>query len=361
MRDLALKVVTGGIASAFDVINAVTGIRVVPFACEYIGSVVNISATPTNAHSADILVNGAEILVGAVDLKLPATTTQGFFPPADRVFLAAGDSIQLRSNGENAAPDAYDVTFTHIFKPLSPRPAGEVWLDGDSLADIAGLVPSQRVCFPFACEVIGIAVRAEDATNAVVELIINIDNVDGATMPVPNASFGGYLPLSAKTYLPLGGQGRVDSDGGGTAGGAAAITFVLRPLTTDVPVGWVYLPFPGVLDFAVATSEPVDVVSPCDGKVRNLITHWKEPIDARNTWDLKVNAATPAGTPIYRIETDTRDEIGVSSPILAQHGAFVLAGDLITVECNGEQVAGTGNSTLGIWIEPMGGAAGVGP
>ncbi len=367
MRDLSLKVLPGGFIAAFDVANTLSIQKAVPFACELVGVVVNLSATPTNAHSADILINNAEIAVTTVDIKLPAATTQGFFTPDGRVFLQPGDRIRLRSNGENAAPDAYAATFAYIFEPLSPRPAGEIWLDGERITDIAAAGTfSTRKCVPFACELQGVGLSIGAATNGAVNLNLYIDGaITTSDILLPNPTTRGYFTLDEAIHLKEGAEVFLETDGQGTSGGQAYVCLVLSPEAVAIPAGWVYMPFTGVLAFQTATGEFVDIVSPCAGRVRNLVTHWPEPINTTpntgQTFDLEVNGAKPTGTPIYRNEEDTRDEVGVSVPIENMHDVFVLAGDLITVECNGEQVAATANGTAGIWIEPMGQVAGGGP
>lgn len=362
MLDLALKVLPGGLASAFDVLNATTDRKVVPFACEFVGVVVDISATPTNAHTADVLVNGAEIAV-AVDVLFPATTQKGFFKPDARVFLAAGDVLSLRSNGENAAPDAYDVTLSYIFEPQETRPVGEVWLDGQAFTDLA--TPSNTSptkCVPFACEVIAVAFGMTTATDAEVDVSVFLDNADSTIdIVIPTATSNAVLRPVGQVISKTAGSMHLTSDGAGTGGGATAVTYVLAPMSNEIPVGWVFVPFDGGLDFHTAGLEYVDIVSPVHGRVRDLVTHWTAPINTTpntgQTFDLEVNAAKPTGTPIYRNEEDTLDEVGLSSPIENLHDVFVRQGDLITVESNGEQVAVTTNNISGVWIEPIGQSA----
>lgn len=367
MRDLALKVVTGGIKTAFDVGTAFSLQKAVPFACELVGVVINLSAAPTNAHSVDVLINAGEIPGTAVDIKFPADIQQGFFPPDRRVFMQAGDRIRLASNGENESPDAYDATFAHIFKPLSPRPVGEIWLDGETFADIdTPSTTTTRKCVPFACELKGVAVSISVALNAEITLSVYVDGADsGVEIVLPDGSTTGYFALDEQLHLKEGASISLESDGAGSAGDQAFVTYALAPITTKVPVGWVYQGFRGALAFQTAAGEFEDIVAPCDGKVRNLVTHWPEPINTTPntgaTFDLEVNGSKPTGTPIYRNEEDARDEVGLSVPIENMHHVFVEAGDLITVECNGEQVAATNTGVAGIWIEPMGQIAGGGP
>lgn len=367
MRDLALKVIAGGTVGAFDGADVPSAQKTVPFACEFLGVVINLSATPTNAHSADVLVNASEIAGTTVDIKFPATTRRGFFPPDRRVFLQAGERIKFRSNGENAVPDDYVASWSLIFKPLSPRPVGEIWLDGELITDIAAAATfSPRKCVPFACELKGVALAPSSPTNGAVNLNLYVDGViTTADILLPNPSGGGYFVFDEPVHLKEGGEIFLETDGQGTSGSQAFVTYVLSPITSKIPAGWEYQAFTGVLAFQTATGEFVDVVSPCDGKVRNLVTHWPEPINTTPntgaTFDLEVNGSKPTGTPIYRNAEDARDEVGLSVPIENMHHVFVEAGDLIRVECNGEQVAATANGTAGIWIEPMGQIAGGGP
>lgn len=361
MRNLALKVLTGGIEAGFDVLNDVTDERVVPFACELVGVVYDISAAPTNVHSADVLVNGAEIAVTTVDIDFPAVITQGLATPDRQVFLAAGDRINLRSNGENASPDAYGITLSYIFKPLSSRPAGEVWLDGEAFADIDTAAASQAKCLPFDCEISLVAFGMSAATNAEIDVGIFLNDADTTIdIVIPTATANAVLRPVGGVFAAMGDSIHLNSDGAGSAGGLTAITYVCSPKSTKVPVDWVYLPFTGGIAFQTAAQEYVDVVAPCDGKVRDLVTHWPIDPDAISTFDLEVNAATPTGTPIFSVGINPLNDVGFSSPITNMHDVYVKRGDLITVVCNGEQIATTANGTAGIWIEPMGGAAGVG-
>ena len=364
MRDLALKVLPGGFIAAFDIANQLSGQKAVPFACELLGVVINISAVPTNIHSADVLINDAST---TVEVVFPAATTKGFFAPDVRVFLQAGDRVRLRSNGENAAPDAYDATFAYIFTPLSPRPAGEIWLDGQSFADIAAAGTSATSkCVPLACELKGVALSIAVATNGAVNLNIIVDNVATTSdILLPNPTTRGYFALDEVVHLKEGAQVGIITDGQGTAGGQAFVTYVLSPITSKIPAGWEYMTFIGVLAFQTPAAEFQPVVAPCAGKVRNLVTHWSVAINTTpntgNTFDLKINGVNPPNTPIYRNVEDPLAQAGVSAPIENLHDAFVEAGDLITVETNGEQVAAVANGIGGIWIEPMGQVAGGGP
>jgi hypothetical protein len=364
MRDLALKVTTGGVDVAFDILGAQSRSRVVPFACELVGVVYDISATPTNAHTADILVNGSEMST-VTDIDFPATTTQGFATPDGRVFLQAGDRVNLKSNGENATPDAYDITLAWIFRPLSTRPVGEIWLDGESFTDIDTAAASISKCIPIACELTEVAIASLAATDAQMLLSIFTDNADSTIdIVLPTATTNAVIKPTSRLFCKTGGMISLSSDGVSSTGGFTAVTYVLRPESNEIPAGWIYSGFYGGRAFHTPTTEFEAIVAPCHGKVRNLVTHWPQPINTTPntgaTFDLLVNGSTPTGTPIYRNTEDTRDEMGLSVPIENQHDVFVRQGDLITIEINGEQAATTANSLAGIWIEPMGQAAGGG-
>lgn len=363
MRDLALKTLTGGFDAAFDTDGANSPDRVVPFPCELVGVVIHLSATVTLAHSADIIVNGAEISGTTVDINWPAGATSTIGYPvtttglAARVYLEAGDMVHMRSNGENAA-GAYDATFAYIFKPLSTRPVGEVWADGDQFADIDTAASSPSKCMPYAYELTAVAFALSAECDADITVSVVQDAVDGGIdVIVPDETTRGVFFPDERVFGKAGGALHLASDGAGAAGGLTVLTYVIVPTSNEIPVGWVYCGWTGSMAFQTATNELVDFAAPCHGRARNLVTHWVSAIDVLTTFDLEVNGSKPTGTPIYSNGEDTDTHLGISVGLTNKHDVYVEQGDLITVETNGEANGAANGSTAGLWIEPMGQSA----
>lgn len=363
MRDLALKTLTGDYYGACLANGSNSSRLVVPCDCELVGVVFNFSVLPLTAHTFDIQVNLADT---GIDIPCVASTPNGFYPPDQRTFLSAGDTFRLTGNGESSAQTSAG-TLSWVFRPLSPRPVGEIWLGGQGFSDIATPAVATAVkCVPIACEVTEVAFGMFAATDDEIDVSILIDAADsGIDIVIPTSTRNAVLNPVGRIFCKTGASINLRTDGAGTTGAYTAVTYVLQPQSNEIPVGWVYSAFTGGRAFHTPTTEFTDIVAPCHGRIRNLVTHWRQPINTTPntgaTFDLEVNGAKPTGTPIYRNTEDTIDEVGVSIDIENMHDVFVRQGDLIKIEINGEQVADSNNGTAGIWIEPMGQAAGDGP
>lgn len=365
MRDLALKVISGGLHTAWAPIIPNSPHRVIPFDSELMGVVVHLSSPPTLAHSAHVQVQlyiGGTLTNYALGtyVKFPAGVTEGFFPPDKKLFIAAGSRIRLVGLGENAATDAYQMTCTYILKPRSPRPVGEMWLNGAVMANIETEdSQSNTICVPFACRVAGVSVSGNPTDAPVVLTLLRNYADTTAQVLLPSGHTHGYHALTKTVYLASGEHILMKSDGGGTTGGGTYFNYTLIPESNSVPVGWEYIEFQGMNFSNVANFQ--SITAPCHGRIRNLVTHWDQAInttpDTGNTFNLKVNGSNPDGNPIYRNEETTQTHVGLSVPIENLHDVYVRQGNLVTVQSNGEQVADTPYGRGGIWIEPMGQSA----
>ena len=350
MRDLALKVIQPAIDAGIDVVDSLSSNVCVPYACELVGVALAVNNTTTDIHTFDVMINDVET---TIDLVVPDTFDKGIVYTDAKCILQQAERIGLKSNGETATAST-DATIAFIFKPLSSRPVGEVWLHGQVMSDIASATSSQTKCVPFSCKLVGYAGSFEAATDALVHIDIMVDNANsGVDVNVPLGSTGGLFTPEASVEVKAGGSLYSTSNGEGTSGGANSVTWVLQPDGPTHPAGWDYLPFSGGIDIGGANNF-VDVVSPSSGRVRNLMVHATSPVTVATNFALRVNGVAPAGAPNYVLAVDALDEGGQSMPIGNMHYTYVVEGDLIDVLSGGETDPAS-NSVGGIWIEPMGG------
>lgn len=351
MRDLALKVIAGGVDPNIQTEHSLSENKCVPFACELVGVALNLSEPTSTEHTFDVMVSDVD---SDIDIQVADAFTQGIVYPDERVFLAQADRIGLRSNGETGTAST-NATYAYILKPLSPRPAGEVWLDGQIMSTIEDVTNSQTKCVPFASKVTGWAGSFAAAVNAEVTISPYVNNADsGVTITVPDTSTGGFFKTNSELALKTGAGLYSRSDGAGSSGGANAVCWVLQPEITTIPAGWVYQPFAGGIDIGAAVA-PDELVSPVNGKVRNLVVHSASIASHDTNFALRVNGSAPTGAPNYLFKADPLDESGQSLPIDNIHDIYVVEGDLVDVLSGGEMDAAS-NSVLGLWIEPLGGS-----
>jgi len=360
MRDLALKVMCGNIDNDIQINGSFSTPTSVPFDSELVGVAINLTDAVTVSHSWDILSFGGDT---GSDIVVPAGFTQGFVVPDNSVVIPQGYRIGLRSNGEDETT-SNDGAFSFLFRPLSPRPAGEIWLYGETMSSVP--TPgnrSTRQCAPIASKITGWSYSLADGViNADTTIAIIVDGADsGANLLLPAYISGatadaanGFAVPDKEVICKLGGQLESESDGATTSTTTCHITWVLQPDGPSQPAGWLYLPFPGVTDIG-GVNNFTDVVTPVSGRVRNLVIHASVPVDVETNFALRVNGVAPTSAPNYVLPVDARDESGTSMPIRNVHDVYVVAGDRLDVLSGGE-MSPASVSSGGIWIEPMEGA-----
>jgi hypothetical protein len=348
MRDLALKVMAGGRDVGIEVPESNSNFICVPYACELVSVAVHLNTPATTIHSWNLLVNSVD---STIDFVVPSGFKNGVIYPRSRAFLDPADRINLQSNGETgtAGTNAY---ITYVFKPLSPRPASEVWLPGESLSDVTSETVSTTKCAPFACEVIGVAFRTEAAIDADTLMTMVIDNVTTTTkVLLPNGSVSGFYQPDAELYVKEGGSIRSKSDAATTTGGYVMTSYVCQPDGPAHPAGWVYVSIQGGSDIGTPGSSD-NTVSPVNGRVRGIVVNATAPVDVLTNFALDVGGVVPPGAPNCKLPTTTEDDSGLFMPIDNVHDFFVLAGEIVNVTSGGEMQSADG-STMGIWIEPL--------
>ena len=355
MRDLALKVLNGNQDNGIEVIDSAPFPTCVPYACELVGVAIHLTLATTTRHSWDCLINDVRVVANTVVVQ--SGFTQGVTSPSAKVgpftkiFLEAGDRIALRSNGETVTAST-NATYQFIFKPLSPRPVGEVWFWGDHMSDIAAVTGSNAACAPIASKVVGYAASLAAAVDADVTIDLQVDGVSsGSTVTVPNLSTGGLFTPQPALAVKAGAQLQAFSGGQGTTGGSNRACWVLQPDGPSHPAGWIFLPFNNRINLG-STEGFVAAVCPVNGRVRNLVIHATSPVDTETNLALRINGLAPTGAPNYVLTVDTLDESGHSMPIANAHDVYIAEGDLIQVFSGGEMLTAA-NSSGGVWIEPL--------
>lgn len=359
MRDLAIKTLSGNERLNIENVNASIQ-TCVPYACELVGVAINLTQPTTIAHSFDVIVDepGTATNLGlstdsGIDIVLPSGFTQGVVSPQARVFIGQAGRISLESHGDTATAST-DAVFTYLLRPLSPRPANEIWLYGHNMGGIQVASGSSRTIAPLACKVVAYVGSFWTPVNALVTLRVQINSAFGAGdsyLAVPNGSTHVHAPPVPNVSIPAGEDISSLSDGAGTTGYVNSVCWVVQPDGPGHPAGWVFLPFPGVIDIGAA-QHFTDVVTPVSGRVRNLMLHAKVPIDVETNFALRVNGVAPAGAPNYRLPVNPLDEVGSSLPLDNVHDVYVVAGDRIDVLSDGA-MAPSYPSAGGVWIEPM--------
>jgi len=359
MRDLAIKTLSGGTDDGIEVLDSNSIPTCVPYASELVGVAINLTEPTTIAHSFDVMVEepgtGFAPTDSGIDIVLPSGFTQGGVSPQARGFIGQAGRISMKSNGETGTAST-NAAYTYLLRPLSPRPANEIWLYGHRMLVIQSASGSSLTIAPLACKVVAYVGCFDDAVNALVT--ISIKN----NYPLPFSSTVGYVDVpNGSTHIHVAPSPSVSasagedlssiSDGAGTSGGRNDVCWVVQPDGPGHPAGWVFLPFPGVVDIGAAAHFE-DAVTPVSGRVRNLMVHAKVPIDVANNFALRVNGVAPAGAPNYILPANTLDEVGSSLPLDNTHDIYVVAGDRIDVLSGGEMDPSY-PSTGGIWIEPM--------
>jgi len=365
MRDLAIKTLSGHERPGIENVNSASIHTCVPYACELVGVAINLTQPTTIAHSFDVMVDepGTATNIGlstdsGIDIVLPSGFTQGVVSPQARVFIGQAGRISLKSHGDTATAST-DAVFTYLLRPLSPRPANEIWLYGHQMGGIQSVTSSSATIAPLACKVVAYVGSFWAPVNALVTLRVEINSVSGAGdsyVAVPNGSTHVHAPPVPNVSIPAGDDISSLSDGAGTSGYRNSVCWVVQPDGPGHPAGWIFLPFPGVVDIGAA-QHFTDVVTPVSGRVRNLMVHAKVPIDVETNFALRVNGVAPptplpASPPNYRLPVNPLDEVGSSLPLDNVHDVYVVAGDRIDVLSDGG-MAPSYPSTGGVWIEPM--------
>jgi hypothetical protein len=349
MRDLALKVLNGNQDNGIEVVDSAPFPTCVPYACELVGVAIRLTLATTIRHSWDCLINDVRVVANTV--VVPSGFTQGVTSPSAKIFLEAGDRIALRSNGETVTAST-NATYQFIFKPLSPRPVGEVWFWGDHMSDIAAVTASNAACAPVASKVVGYAASLDAAVDADVTIDLQVDGVSsGSTVTVPNLSTGGLFTPQPALAVKAGAQLLASSGGQGTTGGSNRACWVLQPDGPSHPAGWIFLPFNSRINLGSAETF-VAAVCPVNGRVRNLVIHATSPVDTETNLALLINGLAPTGAPNYVLTVDTLDESGQSMPIANAHDIYIAEGDQIAV-ISGAEMLTAANSSGGVWIEPL--------
>lgn len=356
-----LKYMNGGFKALFTDPGKETDHKVLPYACELKSVTMQLDLGVTTAHTAEVLVERVPI-APPVFINIPAMsvgTGVQIAIPDGAVVIQPGEVVSLQNDGGSSG-DSSGVYLTYAFEALSPRPAGEVWLE-------AGVIPAIhdsfqitfRISMPFDCDVIGIALSTSAPTNAVITLgVIKNTQVDtGFDVILPNPTTTGFFEVSGGPAPLLIGEKVVAlSDGGGSTGGQTTATWVVRQTGSQYPADWVFLD-PEVP--VVLSTGGVDIHNrravPVAGIVRDMAFHTEGTIQQATTYNLLINAGAVSGTPKHTIPIHAVAG-GLASvvPLLPSSPEITVAvGDTIDADGQGEQVNPSSNFTYGVWIEPL--------
>ncbi len=320
--------------------------RPVPYACELIGVVANLSAAvATNVSTMMIVVNYAPT---AFTIRMPVGSTGGIFTPSARVFLNAGGSVKLYNLGETTAAAVGE--FTLLIRGLK-RPV----VDGSTIADIGGVNYSERRVVPYDCEVMSLSVElAAPAAGGPTTMNVYVDEADsGVDFEVPSTGNTHTLYPDNRLFLQKGASLRLRSGGETTASPAGYFSWELRPMQT-LPAGHFSLAVPGTDNIQTAgDSEAVCV--PAKSRLVAIIANPQTTIATAATdgcyFGIKRNGTLVTGADYHLPEGSLPG--GHEAKLHAMHSAYFEPGDAVLVTTLGECTAST-STTYCLVFEALG-------
>ena len=120
MRDTRESVLYGGGVLTIHTAGTLGTVVTVPYNCELMGAAYNtdviIGTVAGEDMTFDVLIGSVVAADSGSDLHLTDATSKGFAALDQKLFIAAGDAITLRSNGEQVAA-ATTALFTYIVVP----------------------------------------------------------------------------------------------------------------------------------------------------------------------------------------------------------------------------------------------------
>jgi len=96
--------------SDLDVVGNTGGPVVVPDDGELIGAYINVEQDIVTPTSFDVVLNGSDTTTDFLTGDLDAAGANEYMTPDARVFVVAGDALELTGNGEGAAGTVANIT-----------------------------------------------------------------------------------------------------------------------------------------------------------------------------------------------------------------------------------------------------------